>query len=104
MKKRTQEEFEKLIANVHREELLSICSLGSGNHFIECNVDDEGAFYHLKYYLENKSDYLEVATTRPETLFGDTAVAVNEDDPRYQKYIGKLEIKLLRFYINRRVL
>jgi valyl-tRNA synthetase len=51
--------------------------------------DTKGAFYHLKYYLEDKSAYLEVATTRPETLFGDTAVAVNPDDPRYQKYIGK---------------
>ncbi len=34
-------------------------------------------------------NYLEVATTRPETLFGDTAVAVNPKDERYQKYIGK---------------
>ena len=51
--------------------------------------DDEGAFYHLKYYLEDKSDYLEVATTRPETLFGDTAVAVNPEDERYKHLIGK---------------
>ena len=51
--------------------------------------DDEGAFYHLKYYLEDKSDYLEVATTRPETLFGDTAVAVNPNDDRYKHLIGK---------------
>lgn len=51
--------------------------------------DDEGAFYHLKYYLEDKSRYLEVATTRPETLFGDTAVAVNPKDERYQDLIGK---------------
>src|SRR5574344_559566 len=51
--------------------------------------DVEGAFYHLKYYLENSDEYLEVATTRPETLFGDTAVAVNPDDDRYKKYIGK---------------
>ena len=49
----------------------------------------KGAFYHIKYYLEDKSTYLEVATTRPETLFGDTAVAVNPNDGRYQKYIGK---------------
>jgi len=49
----------------------------------------EGAFYHLKYYLENSNEYLEVATTRPETLFGDTAVAVNPKDERYNKYIGK---------------
>ncbi len=51
--------------------------------------DVKGAFYHIKYYLEDSKDYLEVATTRPETLFGDTAVAVNPDDIRYQKYIGK---------------
>ena len=51
--------------------------------------DDEGAFYHLKYYLEDKSRYLDVATTRPETLFGDTAVAVNPDDTRYKDLIGK---------------
>lgn len=51
--------------------------------------DDEGAFYHLKYYLEDHSRYLEVATTRPETLFGDTAVAVNPKDERYKDLIGK---------------
>ena len=51
--------------------------------------DVKGAFYHIKYYLEDKSDYLEVATTRPETLLGDTAVIVNPDDDRYKKYIGK---------------
>ena len=51
--------------------------------------NDEGAFYHLKYYLEDKSMYLDVATTRPETLFGDTAVAVNPDDTRYKNLIGK---------------
>ena len=51
--------------------------------------DVKGAFYHIKYYLEDKSDYLEIATTRPETLFGDTAIAVNPNDDRYKKYIGK---------------
>ncbi len=51
--------------------------------------DVEGAFYHIKYYIENSDKYLEVATTRPETLFGDTAVAVNPNDERYKKYIGK---------------
>ena len=49
----------------------------------------KGAFYHIKYYLEDENNYLEVATTRPETLLGDTAVAVNKDDERYKKYIGK---------------
>ena len=51
--------------------------------------DDEGAFYHLKYYIEGTDEYLEVATTRPETLFGDTAVAVNPEDERYKHLIGK---------------
>lgn len=51
--------------------------------------DVEGAFYHLKYMIEGTSDYLTVATTRPETLFGDTAVAVNPKDERYKHLIGK---------------
>ena len=51
--------------------------------------EDEGAFYHLKYFIENSEEYLEVATTRPETLFGDTAVAVNPNDERYKHLIGK---------------
>lgn len=51
--------------------------------------DVEGAFYHLKYFIEGTTDYLEVATTRPETLFGDTAVAVNSKDDRYKDLIGK---------------
>ena len=51
--------------------------------------DTPGAFYHIKYYLEDSDEYLEVATTRPETLFGDTAVVVNPKDERYLKYVGK---------------
>ena len=51
--------------------------------------ETKGAFYHIKYYIEGEEDYLEIATTRPETLFGDTAVAVNPKDERYKKYIGK---------------
>ncbi len=49
----------------------------------------KGHFYYIKYYIENSNDYLEIATTRPETLFGDTAVAVNPDDDRYKNLIGK---------------
>ena len=51
--------------------------------------EDKGAFYHLKYYIEGTDEYLDVATTRPETLFGDTAVAINPKDERYIKYLGK---------------
>ena len=49
----------------------------------------KGHFYYIKYYIENSNDYLEIATTRPETLFGDTAVAVNPNDDRYKNLIGK---------------
>ncbi len=51
--------------------------------------DDKGAFYHLKYIIDGTDEYLDVATTRPETLFGDTAVAVNPNDERYKNLIGK---------------
>ena len=51
--------------------------------------EEKSAFYHLKYKLEDSEEYLDVATTRPETLFGDTAVAVNEKDERYKKFVGK---------------
>lgn len=49
----------------------------------------KGAFYHIKYFIEGTNEFLEVATTRPETLFGDTAVAVNPNDERYKDLIGK---------------
>ena len=51
--------------------------------------DVKGYFYHLKYVIEGTDRYLDVATTRPETLFGDTAVAVNPSDERYKDLIGK---------------
>ncbi len=49
----------------------------------------KGSLYHIKYNLADGSGSLEVATTRPETLLGDTAVAVHPDDERYQAWIGK---------------
>jgi len=54
--------------------------------------EDKGAFYHIKYFITGTDDYLDVATTRPETLFGDTAVAVNPKDERYKHLIGKTVI------------
>ena len=57
--------------------------------------DDEGAFYHVKYpfvdenYIFNGKHYIEIATTRPETMFGDVAVAVNPSDERYKELVGK---------------
>lgn len=50
--------------------------------------DKEGFFYHIKYRFEDSDKFLEIATTRPETLFWN-AVAVNPEDDRYKEYIGK---------------
>lgn len=53
------------------------------------NQEVDGHLWHFRYPLTDGSGYLEVATTRPETMLGDTGVAVNPNDKRYQKYIGK---------------
>lgn len=49
----------------------------------------EGSLYYIKYKLTDSDEYLTVATTRPETMFGDTAVAVNPKDKRFTKFVGK---------------
>lgn len=54
--------------------------------------DVQGAFYHMKYPLADGSGSIEVATTRPETMLGDTAVAVHPEDERYKHLIGKTVI------------
>ena len=51
--------------------------------------DDKGAFYHIKYPFADGSGFVEIATTRPETMFGDTAVAVAPGDERYKDLVGK---------------
>lgn len=51
--------------------------------------DQPGHFWHLRYPLKDGSGYVELATTRPETLLGDTAVAVNPNDDRYKDIVGK---------------
>ena len=51
--------------------------------------EQAGSFWHLRYPLTDGSGYVELATTRPETLLGDTAVAVNPNDERYKDIIGK---------------
>ena len=51
--------------------------------------DVNGHYWHIRYPVENSDEHLVVATTRPETMFGDTAVAVHPDDPRYKNLIGK---------------
>ncbi len=51
--------------------------------------EEKSHLYYLKYFYENSNDYIIVATTRPETIFGDTAVAVNPKDEKYKLNVGK---------------
>lgn len=51
--------------------------------------DVEGHLWYIKYFFKDSDEYLVVATTRPETMLGDTAVAVNPTDKRYQKFVGR---------------
>ncbi|CAH9102086.1 unnamed protein product [Cuscuta europaea] len=61
--------------------------------------EEPGTLYYIKYRVAggSRSDFLTIATTRPETLFGDTAVAVNPEDERYSKYIGMEAIVPMTF-------
>ena len=63
------------------------------------NIDEQGSLWHFRYYFTDADvttadgkNYVVVATTRPETLLGDTAVAVNPNDSRYQQLIGKTAV------------
>ncbi len=53
------------------------------------NPETQGSYWHIKYFVKDSDEYVVVATTRPETLFGDTAVAVNPEDARYAHLVGK---------------
>lgn len=53
-------------------------------------AEKEGSFWHIKYPVVGSDEFLEIATTRPETLLGDTAVAVNPNDERYKHLVGKM--------------
>lgn len=52
--------------------------------------EQAGHFWHIKYPIKDSGDFVIIATTRPETLFGDTAVAVNPEDERYKNLVGKM--------------
>lgn len=54
------------------------------------HAEQAGHFWHIKYPIKDSDDYVIIATTRPETLFGDTAVAVNPEDERYKNLVGKM--------------
>ena len=54
--------------------------------------DMEGFFWHIKYPIKDSDEYLEIATTRPETMLGDSGIAVHPDDERYAHLVGKVAI------------
>ena len=64
------------------------------------NPETPGSYWHIKYFVKDSDEYVIVATTRPETLFGDTAVAVNPADERYAHLVGK---KVVVPFVNREI-
>ncbi|MDR1475705.1 MAG: valine--tRNA ligase [Holosporales bacterium] len=56
------------------------------------NKEEKGTLWYIKYRIVDSSDFVTIATTRPETMFGDTAIAVHPDDERYKSLIGKMAI------------
>lgn len=86
--------FEKLHDDelVYRDDyMVNYCPI-CGTTFADLEVkhkEKKDPLYYIKYPIKNSDDFLVVATVRPETIFGDTAVAVHPDDKRYKKFIGK---------------
>ncbi len=68
-----------------------VCGTSISDAEVE-HTEKEGSFFHLRYPIANSSEFINLATTRPETLLGDTAVAVNPKDERYAHLIGKTVI------------
>ena len=59
-----------------------VCKTSLSDAEVE-HEEQDGSFWHIKYPIVGTGDYLEIATTRPETMLGDTAIAVHPDDERY---------------------
>ncbi len=76
----------------HGERIINWCpNCKTSISDIECEYEEQaGSFWHINYPLADGSGFVEIATTRPETLLGDTAVAVHPDDERYKNIVGKM--------------
>jgi len=76
----------------HGERIINWCpNCKTSISDIECEYEEQdGFFWHINYPIADGSGYVEIATTRPETLLGDTAVAVNPNDERYTDIVGKM--------------
>ena len=75
----------------HGERIINWCpNCKTSISDIECEYEEQaGSFWHINYPLSDGSGFVEIATTRPETLLGDTAVAVHPNDERYKNIVGK---------------
>jgi valyl-tRNA synthetase len=93
LKKSVKKAFLKLYEDgliVRGNYMINWCTHDGALSDIEVDhAENEGSLYHIKYFFEDSSEYLVVATTRPETYFGDTAVMVNPNDERYKAFVGK---------------
>ncbi len=68
-----------------------VCKTSLSDAEVE-HEEQEGHFWHIKYPIKGTEEFLEIATTRPETMLGDTAIAVHPDDERYKDIVGKTAI------------
>ena len=68
-----------------------VCKTSLSDAEVE-HEEQDGHFWHIKYPLVGSDDFLEIATTRPETMLGDTAIAVHPEDERYKDIVGKKAI------------
>lgn len=76
-----------------------VCKTAISDAEVE-HEEQDGFFWHIKYPIIGTKEFLEIATTRPETMLGDTAIAVHPDDERYQSIVGK---KALLPLVNREI-
>ena len=76
-----------------------VCKTSLSDAEVE-HEEQEGNFWHIKYPIVGTDEFLEIATTRPETMLGDTAIAVHPDDERYKDIVGK---KALLPIVNREI-
>ncbi len=68
-----------------------VCKTSLSDAEVE-HEEQDGHFWHIKYPIKGTKDFLEIATTRPETMLGDTAIAVHPEDERYRELVGKMAI------------
>ena len=95
------EAVQEVFINLHKKGLIykgnrivnwcPVCQTSISDAEVE-HEEQAGHFWHIKYPIAGSDEFVEIATTRPETMIGDTAIAVHPDDERYQHLIGKMAI------------